>query len=535
MIPDSPNEEAQLGPRAHPAATDRSTGRRRTARAGRWLAALAAALGAFAIATGMLEIDVRWHGSDARAIDLFGSKDETKPKADNAPFWTENGHQTPAAPPVGAPPSFADLAERVSPAVVNIQTSKTIAGSQMQVPPGVEEFFGGQLDEMFRQRERKVPSLGTGFVISPDGYIVTNNHVVEDVDSIKVAFNDGSELDAEIVGRDPKTDIALIRVKTDKPLPSLALGDSESVRPGDWVVAIGNPFGLAHTVTAGIVSAKGRNIGQGPYDDFIQTDAAINPGNSGGPLLNLAGEVIGINTAINPRANTIGFAVPVNMAKEILPQLKSSGKVTRGWLGVVIQHITPELAESFHVGDKGGALVSKVDPKGPAAKAGLQRGDVIVEFDGKPVKQMDELPRLVAGTEIGKTCKVVALRDGEQKTFEVKVGELPEAAAETEPAKGPEHEPGPSQWGLRVQNVTPEIARQLELDSQEGVVVSGVQPGSPADDAGVRRGDVILEANGKPVGKSTDLKDALSGAKKGARLLVRRGDAQVYVALKQKG
>jgi len=513
----------------------------RSSRVLRRLAALVlavAALGLFAVATGMLDVDLRWRGSAANAIDLFGSSEEEKPKAEvapsTAPFWTEDGQTPPAAPPGGAPSSFADLAEKVSPAVVNIQTSKTVGGKDLQVPPGIEEFFGGQLDEMFRQRERKVPSLGTGFVISPDGYIVTNNHVVEDVDSIKVAFADGNELEAEIIGRDPKTDIALIRVKNEKPLHALPLGNSDGVRPGDWVVAVGNPFGLAHTVTAGIVSAKGRNIGQGPYDDFIQTDAAINPGNSGGPLLNLSGEVVGINTAINPRANTIGFAVPVNMAKDILPQLRASGHVTRGWLGVVIQHITPELADSFGLTDKAGALVSKIDPKGPAADAGLQRGDVIVEFDGKPIKQMDELPRLVAATPIGKTCELVALRDGKRKSFEVKVGELPESEVAIQPAKAGEKEDGPSAWGLRVQNVTPEIARQLELDDSAGVVVAGVEPGSPAEEAGMRRGDVILEANGKSVAKSTDLRDALAGTKKGARLLVRRGDSEVYVAMKPK-
>jgi serine protease Do len=279
-----------------------------------------AALGLLFFEKGLPEVELRWPGSAATAEALQGAEGAATQVA-ALPFWAEKngGESVPA--PGGAPGSFADLAEKSSPAVVNIQTSKTVGGAQGGVPQPFEEFFGGQLEELFRQRERKIPSLGTGFVISPEGYIVTNNHVVEDVDSIRVAFLDGQELDAAIVGRDPKTDLALIQVKTEKPLTALALGDSDSVRPGDWVVAIGNPYGLGHTVTAGIVSAKGRIIGQGPYDDFIQTDAAINPGNSGGPLLNLAGEVIGINTAINPRANTIGFAVPINMAKDILPQL----------------------------------------------------------------------------------------------------------------------------------------------------------------------------------------------------------------------
>jgi serine protease Do len=389
------------------------------------------------------------------------------------------------------------------------------------------------MEELFRQRERKVPSLGTGFVIAPEGYIVTNNHVVEDVDSIKVAFQDGQELEATIVGRDPKTDLALIQVKADKPLIALPLGDSDTVRPGDWVVAIGNPYGLGHTVTAGIVSAKGRIIGQGPYDDFIQTDAAINPGNSGGPLLNLAGEVIGINTAINPRANTIGFAVPVNMAKDILPQLRASGKVVRGWLGVVIQHISPGLAESFKLEDKTGALISKVDPKGPAADAGLQRGDVIVRFDGKPIKQMEELPRAVASTAIGKEVDVVVLRDGKEKAFRVRVAELKEAGP-TETAQEEKDGGSPAAYGLRVQNLTPEVAEQLQLDDATGVVIVAVEPGTPAEEAGLRRGDVIVEVDREAIADVDALRAALAGDKKGALLLVRRGDSTVFVPLKKK-
>jgi serine protease Do len=462
---------------------------------------------------------------------LFGKSGRSPELAatGSAPFWTESTH--PSSDGHDVSHGFADLAEKASPAVVNIQTSKTIKAGPLQVPQPFEEFFGGQLEELFKQREQKVPSLGTGFVISSDGYIVTNNHVVEDVDDIKVAFLDGTERKAEIVGRDPKTDIALIRVKTEKPLPSLPLGDSDKIRPGDWVVAIGNPYGLGHTVTAGIVSAKGRNIGQGPYDDFIQTDAAINPGNSGGPLINMDGEVVGINTAINPRANTIGFSVAINGAKAILPQLKSTGKVTRGWLGVVIQPITPELAESFKLDDKSGALVSKVDPKGPAAAAGLQRGDVIVQFDGKPVKRMEELPRLVASTPIGREAEVVVKRDGKEKTFGVKVGELKEPEVQASTGKPGE---GPSAYGMKVQNLTPEIAEQLGLEDEKGVVVSGVESGSPAEEAGIRRGDVILETDKQPVKDVKELQQRLGEAKKGALLLVRRGDATLYVAIKKK-
>ncbi|UCE86541.1 MAG: trypsin-like peptidase domain-containing protein, partial [Deltaproteobacteria bacterium] len=331
------------------------------------------------IATGTVDVRVDWNRGAASALDLFGESEETTPEAAE-PFWTEGtGGVLPDAPT--ALPSLADLAERISPAVVNINTSKTVLHRGFQNP--FEEFFGIPRQPFGGPREFKAESLGSGFVISADGFILTNNHVVGDVDSITVTFSDGKEIEAEIVGRDPKTDVALIRVQAEEPLHALPLGDSDAVRPGDWVVAIGNPFGFEHTVTAGIVSGKHRIIGQGSYDDFIQTDAAINPGNSGGPLINLAGEAIGINTAINPRANTMGFAVPVNMAKSILPQLRAKGHAVRGWLGVGIQKITPELVETLELEDDKGALVSQVFDDSPAAKAGFERSDVIVEFDGK--------------------------------------------------------------------------------------------------------------------------------------------------------
>jgi serine protease Do len=472
-----------------------------------------------------------WRGNQAIAVDWFGSEQEgaaAKPEA--APFWETLSPAPEALAPQGAPQSFADLAERVSRGVVNIQTSKTVVGQDF--PRVFEEFFfGGPPAEQFQQRERKVPSLGSGFVISKDGYIVTNNHVVEDVDSIKVAFSDGmAQLEATIVGRDPKTDIALIRVKTDRELYALPLGDSEKVRPGDWVVAIGNPFGLEHTVTAGIVSAKHRVIGQGSYDDFIQTDAAINPGNSGGPLINLAGEVIGINTAINPRANTIGFAVPVNMAKEVLPQLQATGRVTRGWLGVVIQRITPELAKEFGLADDKGALVSKVMPDGPAAKAGIERGDVIVEFDGHPIADWNELPRQVALTAIDRKVEVVLVRKGDRKKVRAVVGKLEEP--ETEQLAKAEA-PGASAFGLRVQDVTPEIASQLGLEEPTGAVVTAVAPGSPAEEAGVRRGDVILEVDRYEVKNTAQLQERLEESDESTLLLVKRGDSTLFVPLKR--
>jgi serine protease Do len=506
---------------------------------GKWILFIAAAF-ILAVWSGALDVRVDWRSPAANAIDLFGSDEDEEEKEETAsqddaaagePFWSEKGGGPEISMP-GMPRSFADLAERASPAVVNIRTSKTVKRGKAQLPRGFEEFFGNPFEEFFNLPEQfKVPSLGSGFVISEEGYIVTNNHVIEDVDKITVAFQDDVELEGEIVGRDPKTDIALIRVQTDKKLTALPLGDSKGVRPGDWVVAIGNPFGLEHTVTAGIVSAKHRIIGQGSYDDFIQTDAAINPGNSGGPLINLKGEVIGINTAINPRANTIGFAVPINMAKNILPQLRATGSVTRGWLGVVIQRITPELAEQFELPDKQGALVSKVEPDGPADQAGLRRGDVIVEFNGEPIDEMEELPRVVAATGVGVPVKVVVLREGDRKTLEVTVGRFPE---EAQVASTPE----PSQesveaWGLRVQDLTPELAEQLEIEGAEGVVVTQVARGSAAGEAGLRRGDVILEVDKQSVANVGEFEKALAGSGSGTLLLVRRGDNTLFMAMQR--
>jgi serine protease Do len=394
------------------------------------------------------------------------------------------------------------------------------------------------LEELFPQfqipREyREMPSLGTGFVISADGYIATNNHVIEDVDTIEVHFLDGQKLEAEIVGRDPSTDVALIRVKTDGELRFLSLGDSDHVRPGDWVLAVGNPFGLEHTVTAGIVSAKHREINdpssmQRRFDDFIQTDAAINPGNSGGPLMNLAGEVIGINTAIRQDANTIGFAIPINLAKGVLPQLRASGKVSRGWLGVMIQPVTEQVAASLELESQSGALVADLDPNGPAAKAGVKRYDVIVEFDGKPVREMDELPKLVASAPVGKKAQLKVIRKGEEQRLSVQLGEL---EAEPQLASAEEPESGAGAYGLQVQPLTPQIAEQLQLDATEGVLVSGVDAGSPAEEAGLRRGDVVLEVNRERVADVAEFRDALGKSDKSALLLVSRGGTEIIVAL----
>jgi serine protease Do len=489
-----------------------------------FLGALVAAL----VASGRLGIQIEWRDNRARAVDLFGGGGEKS--ASDAPFWKEESGGAKSVPQ-GTPGSFADLAERISPGVVTIKTTRKL-GAQ-QVPRGLEEVLPGPFFHEFFGGEREVPSLGSGFVISPDGFIVTNSHVIADVDEIEVVFADRTILPAKVVGQDPKTDIALIQVEPKQPLFALPLGDSEPVRPGDWVVAIGNPFGLAHTVTAGIVSAKHRDIGQDIYDDFIQTDAAINPGNSGGPLLNLAGEVIGINTAINPRANTIGFAVPINMAKSILPQLRATGRVQRGWLGVVIQPVTKDLTEHLGVKDERGALVAEVYPGSPAEKAGIKRYDIVIEFDGQPIKEVNELPRIVAQTPIDKAVKLVVLRDGSPRTVKVAIG-LREEPGETQLAKqSGGGEGGLEDLGLAVQDVTPEIAEQLGMSDPEGVVVTQVVPGSPAYDAGLRSRDVILELDRERVASAKELQDRLGKGEKSALLLVRRGDATQLKVLKR--
>jgi serine protease Do len=331
-----------------------------------------------------------------------------------------------------------------------------------------------------------------------------------------------------VIGRDPKTDLALIKIKSWNSLPVVELGDSEKVEIGEWVMAIGNPFGLSQTVTVGIVSAKGRVIGSGPYDNFIQTDASINPGNSGGPLFNMNGEVVGINTAIVATGQGIGFAIPVNVAKEILPQLKEKGKVTRGGIGVYVQKMTPELAKSFGMEKTRGALVADIIPGGAAEAAGIQRGDVIVKFDGKEIDEMNELPRLVAATPVGKQVEVEVLREGKPLKIKLKVGELKDEAA---PAV---EEKAKAELGMSVQEITPEVARQLQLKDLAGVIVTQVEGGSAAEEAGVQRGDIIREINGQPVRKLADYVSIVDKIKKDevVRLLIKRGERNLYLAFR---
>jgi serine protease Do len=435
-------------------------------------------------------------------------------------------------PPLEHHSRFALLAQQAGPGVVNVHTSKTVLQTPwegMPLPDLFRQFFGGPPGGPGEEgpspqpgpQKFEVRSLGSGFVISAEGLIVTNNHVVEGVDKITVIFSDGSQSDAEVVGTDPKTDIALIRVKDKKSLHPLPLGDSGALLPGDWVVAIGNPFGLDHTVTAGIVSALGRSLGLGPYDDFIQTDAAINPGNSGGPLLNLKGEVVGINTAINPQANTIGFAVPINLAKEILPQLEKTGHVTRGWLGVGVQPITPDLQQALKLDTTEGALVAQVMPDSPAAKAGLQRGDVITRFAGEDVKKMRDLPNIVSRTPVGRKIEVEILRDGKRKTLDVTVGKLEEPSEAAGPSGSRE---GPTAFGLRVEDAPL---------GQKGAVVMQVDPGSAAANAGLRRGDVIVEADRHAVSSAADLAKRLRDAGPNVLLLVRRDDSEIFLVMRR--
>ena len=441
----------------------------------------------------------------------------------------------------GIPDSFAELVAKEGHVAVNISTTKVVKGFSRSLPfPGREfrDFFG---DEFFRrffgeipEREMRQRSLGSGVVVSEDGYIVTNNHVVADAEEIVVTFSENERYEAKIIGRDPKTDLALIKIQVDKPIRAARLGDSDKLRVGDWVVAIGNPFGLGNTLTAGVVSAKGRVIGAGPYDNFIQTDASINPGNSGGPLFNLDGQVIGINSAIFTQSGVnigIGFAIPINMAKSVMSQLKEKGRVVRGWLGVVIQTVTPEIKEKFGLKTAEGALVGEVNNGGPAEKGGLRRGDVIITFDGKKVETMNSLPPMVAETPIGKDAEIVVIREGKEKTLRVKIGELPEeprVAATTMP----EIE---ESLGLSVQELTPELAESLGLEGEKGVVVSSVRRGSPASEAGLQRGDLIQEIERESIEGMDDYTRIMreSGSKDQILMVVRHEGHTRYVVLRR--
>jgi serine protease Do len=439
--------------------------------------------------------------------------------------------EAPGAPrsKADAAPSFADLASRVSPAVVNIRAVSVVRTDFPDQLFGENFPFRGFGTPLPRQPEQRRQGTGSGFIIRKDGLILTNNHVVENAREITVTLNDKQQYKARILGRDPKTDLAVLKIDPKGTLPVAVLGNSDSLRVGDWVMAIGNPFGLSNTVTTGIVSAKGRVIGAGPYDDFIQTDASINPGNSGGPLFNLAGEVVGINTAIFSQSGGnigIGFAIPVNLVKNLVPELEAKGTVTRGWLGVSVQPMTAELARSFGLEQERGALVADVTADGPAAKAGIQRGDVIVGFDGKKVEHSTALPGLVAAAPVGKTVPVEILRDGKTRTLNVGIGRLNEPSV----ANAPQQERG--EWGLALQNVPPDQRYRMGLPAKDGVLVTAVEPNSPAQQAGVQAGDLVLQVNRKPVSSIEEVKAEIAKTKadKPLLLLLRRSDGSTSFA-----
>jgi serine protease Do len=452
----------------------------------------------------------------------------------------------------GAPDSFADLAERLSPAVVNISTSQTVSGRQAGRPPvpglpegsPFEDFFEDFLERQGRQgAPRRVQSLGSGFVISADGYVITNNHVIDGADEIKVIFADGESLPAELIGRDAKTDLAVLKIESDDDFPFVPFGDSNSARVGDWVMAIGNPFGLGGTVTAGIISAINRDINAGPYDDFIQTDASINRGNSGGPLFNMAGEVVGVNTAIiSPSGGSIGigFAIPAATAVSVVEQLREFGETRRGWLGVRIQSVTEEIAEGLGMDEPKGALVAGVNPEGPAQDAGIEPGDVIVVFDGKDVAEMRDLPKLVAETAIGRTVDIEVLRDGREKELQVEIARLDETDT-ADAGNGKEDksdESGTAQvLGLGLSRLTTANRGEYNVPSEvDGVLVTYVDPASAAAEKGIRRGDVIVEVAQNDVRNPGEVAERVEEEKESGRksvlLLLASGGDLRFVAVR---
>ncbi len=430
-------------------------------------------------------------------------------------------------------PDFVTLSKQLRPLVVHISSSPSVPGSGSPREEGPfgdfwQRFFGERLPRGSVPSPRR--SVGSGFIVDPGGFIVTNDHVVEDEDELTVKLSDGSEHRARVAGRDPKTDIALIKIDVERRLPVVRLGDSAALEVGEWVLAIGNPFGLEHTVTSGIVSAKGRRIGAGPYDNFIQTDASINPGNSGGPLINLRGEVVGVNTAIFSRGGGnigIGFAIPINLVKGLLPQLKDKGKVTRGWLGVVIEDVNAETAAALGMHEAHGALVANVTQGSPAAAAGCRVGDVIVRFDGAAIEKSSDLSLVVARTSVGKAVDVMVLRDGRPVSLTVRIGKLRDDEAMVALERG-------NELGLTVREMTRQFFGVPGARGRQGVVVTGVESGSPAEQAGIRVGDVILEIDRKPIGGLQDFRQVVSKLTKGSGILflVKREDTTLFLALR---
>jgi len=448
---------------------------------------------------------------------------------------------------------FAGLVERVSPAVVNIATTREQAPREdvplPQFPPGspFEEFFRDFFERdqpEQQQRPRRGASLGSGFVISPEGFVVTNNHVIAEADQITVQFANGGDYEAELIGRDPQTDLALLKIERDDPFPFVEWADSDEVRVGEWMVAIGNPFGLGTSVTAGIISARGRDIRAGPYDDFFQVDAAINRGNSGGPSFTLDGQVFGVNTAIfSPSGGNvgIGFAIPSNLAKRVIDSLQTEGRVARGWLGVRIQAVTEEIAESLGLPEARGALVASVTPTGPAEGAGIEAGDVILEFDGQEINQMRSLPRIVAETDVGREVEVLLWRRGEEQTVEVTLGELPDETTLAQmgdtPPEGMSSALSLESLGLTIDSINDELRERFELPADAtGVVILDVEPDSPADEKALRPGDRIVEVKQTEVGSPPEVLAKVNEAKSEGLnsilfLIDRAGDPR-FVALR---
>ncbi len=454
------------------------------------------------------------------------------------------------------PDNVADVAERVQSAVVNISTSQNVNPSQQvpmpQLPPGspFEEFF----EEFFKnkndgdpKRQRKVSSLGSGFVIDPSGIVITNNHVIAEADEIIVNFSDGSKLKAELIGRDEKVDLAVLRVQPKSPLKAVNFGDSDKTRVGEWVMAIGNPFGLGGSVTVGVVSARNRNIESSLYDDFIQTDAAINRGNSGGPLFNLQGEVIGINTAIFSQTGGsigIGFAIPANTVLPLIKQLRETGEIQRGWIGVSIQPVDDQIAESLSLPAARGALIASVNDNGPAMKGGMQAGDVVIRFNGQEVREMRNLPRIVAGSEIGKTVDVVVIRKGKEVTLKIEVAKLaepdkkPNRQTKAEPQQPQKQRPAMNRpLGLELSAVNEDLRRRYRLkESVRGLVVTGVDPESNAAKQNIEAGLVVIEVSGEPVTTAAELRGRVEALRKAGKksallLLVNPGGEQRFVAV----
>jgi len=425
-------------------------------------------------------------------------------------------------------PSFAELIKKLKPAVVNISTTNMIKRRSTPFPSPFEDYFKKFFDNG-PQREFKQKGLGTGFIISEDGYVVTNNHVVDKADDIEIILEDGEKYVAKIIGKDPKTDLALLKIESENSLPFVEFGDSESSEIGDWVIAIGNPFGLGHTVTAGIISAKGRILGIGNYDDFIQTDAPINPGNSGGPLFNLRGEVVGVNTAIIAGGQGLGFSIPINLTKHIIDQIKDGGKVVRGWLGITIQKVTAEIAEVIGIKEGSGVLIADVAKESPAENGGLLRGDIVLEYNGKKIKEVSDLTGKVALTSPGTVAKLKIIRESKTRELNIAIGEFPEDEKIAKKTEKPEQK-----FGLAVINITPQIASRFDLSSKEGVIVSSVSRGSVASEAGFRRGDIIIEINNTTIINLEDYNNRLDEIGKGnsALFLVKRGENTIYLGLK---